>query len=171
MKANKMIFEPANLTAILLNIVNIKSNQCPIWLMELSRGHVSDEMFDNADLLNDQLEPDDILQVFESSLTTLWLYQRIETDTGVLRMETSRFEAERQQYVAVVQERIDLVFDLTQAVTDDVAEIEPFRIFSISPQNIAFEKKHKTKEQIEQTEIQKTIEKYSKDDKQGKQLS
>ena len=141
-KVRKIILNPVNLAGYLIENINMTLVDVPVWLCELNHGNVDPDVFENAD----DFEREDVIEMFDNSLTSVWLFLVTENDKGEISLETNEYEAMRRAYIMTVQQRLDTVYDLANTPLPYV-KIKPFQIFWDNEVEIHISKIEKSEQQ------------------------
>jgi len=141
-KVRKIILNPVNLAGYLIENINMTLVDVPVWLCELNHGNVDPDVFENAD----DFEREDVIEMFDNALTSVWLFLITENDMGEISLETNEYEALRRDYIMTVQQRLDTVYDLENTPLPYV-KIKPFQIFWDTEVKIHISKIEKSEQQ------------------------
>ncbi|MFA4906702.1 MAG: hypothetical protein WC602_00335 [archaeon] len=149
-KIVKMTLAVTNLSAFLLDYYEgMTSLNIPIWLLEINRGIVSPEWFENAEEFD---VPDKGVEVLDCALTSVWLNVVSNNDYGELAVESNTYEAMRRMYIENVEQRMDTVWDLLNTPVTNVF-VKPFPILLIEDVDINIVRMKKTQTQEAMTKI------------------
>jgi len=141
------------ITGFFLENIDMISEDAPYWLLEMNNGIADPEIFNNAD----EFEYEEIVDILESALSSIFLFSIVENDVGEISIETGGFEELRQDYIVKVRQRLDIVYNLNLISTPFI-KVEPFLIFWIGDVEINISKTEKTEKQIFMSEALKSKE-------------
>ncbi|MBU4446082.1 MAG: hypothetical protein L6422_05650 [Candidatus Marinimicrobia bacterium] len=148
-KLKKTNLNLKRIIGFLLENIDMISEDVPYWLLEMNNGIADPEIFNNAD----ELEYEEIVDLLESALFSIFLFSIVENDVGEISIETSGFEELRQDYIVKVRQRLDIVYNLNRISTPFI-KVKPFLIFWIGDVEIKISKVEKTNEQLLMSEVQ-----------------
>jgi len=148
-KPRKTTMNLKRITGFLLGNIDMISEDVPYWLLEMNNGIADPEIFNNAG----ELEYEEIIDILESALSSIFMFSIVENDVGEISIETSGFEELRQDYIVKVRQRLDIVYNLNLISTPFI-KVEPFLIFWIGDVDIKISKVEKTNEQLLMSEAQ-----------------
>ena len=144
----KVNLKPEIITKYFLENVEMTSDEVPGWLLDLNNGIADPDIFENAG----ELEREDISDIIDTALTSIFLLSIVENDVGEISIDTERFEALRQDYIMTVTQRLDIVYSL-RSISLPFIKVKPFLILWIGDVVINISKLEKTREQLLKSEV------------------